>query len=441
MTNERSEAGGPPSHGSVARFSQISMNILFVVPYTPNLIRTRPYNFIHSLVKRGHVVTVATLWENWQERESLSDLEQQGIEVVATQLTRIRSVKNVLRILPTHTPLQAVFCWHPELLRLIHEQLSQKHFDVIHVEHLRGSQYGLALKESIAATQARPALVWDSVDCISHLFEQATRTSRSLFGKFVARLELGRTRSYEKWLVTQFDAILVTSGIDKNAFENLALQDGSSKSAHTHARSITVVPNGVDLEFFAPLDYPRHPETIVFSGKMSYHANVTAALYLVYEVMPHVWAQKPNVRVQIVGHQPPRQLQNLARAFAGRVEVTGTVPDLRPYLAKATIAVAPILYGAGIQNKVLEGMAMATPVVATSQAVSAIPVQNGEQLLVADTPQGFAQHIIQLIDDPSRRDRLARQGRQYVEANHDWNRITDKLERTYLKTLATLRVA
>ncbi|NIW43885.1 MAG: glycosyltransferase, partial [Gammaproteobacteria bacterium] len=117
------------------------------------------------------------------------------------------------------------------------------------------------------------------------------------------------------------------------------------------------------------------PETVVITGKMSYHANITMAVYLAEEIMPRVWAERPGVQLEIVGKDPSPEVQNLGEHK--NVSVIGGVPDLRPYIQKATVAAAPILYGVGIQNKVLEAMACGTPVVVTPQAVSAIDVNDG----------------------------------------------------------------
>lgn len=415
------------------------MKILFIVPYAPNLIRTRPYNLIRGLRRQGHIVTLVTLWETARELESLRELEQEEISVVCARLTKQRSVWNALCALPTQTPLQAVYCWQPELLPLLARELSSGQFDVIHVEHLRGAHYGLWLQSHLGTSKSVP-IVWDSVDCISYLFEQAAHRSGSLMRRIVAWLELNRTRRYEGWLAQQFDSVLVTSSADKCALEHLAMNGAQSKGGTSfNSERIAVLPNGVDLRFFVPVDQPRASDTLVLTGKMSYHANITAALYLVSEVMPRVWQKNPQARLQVVGHRPPSQIMNLEQRFPRRVQVTGTVPDVRPYLAKATLAVVPILYGAGIQNKVLEAMAMETPVVATSKAVSAISVQNEDHLLLGDTPDELAHQIMRALDDDLLRKRIAQNGRRYVESMHDWNLIVGKLEKTYNDVIGTSR--
>jgi glycosyltransferase involved in cell wall biosynthesis len=139
--------------------------------------------------------------------------------------------------------------------------------------------------------------------------------------------------------------------------------------------------------------------------------------------------------VQIVGQHPVGQVRDLARKYPKRVSVTGTVADLRPYLARATLAVAPILYGAGIQNKVLEAMAMGTPVVSTSRAVSALAVQNECEVLVGDDPETLSQQVIRMLRNPGLRERLGANGRRYVERCHDWDQITRQLEEIYQEVI------
>ena len=192
-----------------------------------------------------------------------------------------------------------------------------------------------------------------------------------------------------------------------------------------------VLPNGVDLDYFQPNFGPRQPSTIVLTGKMSYHANVTAAIHLLDDIMPLVWAEMPECRVVIAGSAPPRPVQALAETHRGRVSVTGFVADLRPYLQQATVAVAPIAYGAGIQNKVLEALASATPMIASPQAVSALSVRPGVELLVADTLAAFAQAIVRLLREPELGQRLGAAGYKYVTEHHHWPAITGQLEATY----------
>ncbi len=233
--------------------------------------------------------------------------------------------------------------------------------------------------------------------------------------------ELPRTRHYERMLANAFNRMLVTSPVDKAAFEAIA----------NSQLPISVVPNGVDLDYFSPSDLTREPNTLVFSGKMSYHANVTAAVYLVNNIMPRVWAHKPDVKLWIVGKDPTPDVQACATRHPDRVVVTGMVPDMRAYLRKASVAVVPVVYGAGIQNKVLEAMACGTSVVTSDKTTGSLQPGFENALCVALDTESFVRGVLRLLDDSAERARLGRAGRHYVEAHHDWNMIADRLAAIY----------
>jgi polysaccharide biosynthesis protein PslH len=162
---------------------------------------------------------------------------------------------------------------------------------------------------------------------------------------------------------------------------------------------------------------------------MSYHANVAMVMHMVNEIMPLVWEHQPETRLTIVGKDPPREIKALDQRPS--ISVTGTVPDIRPYLQQATLAVAPIIYGAGIQNKVLEAMACATPVLVSPQAAAALSAVPGEDFLVADGAADFAETILALMDDQERLQKIGASGRAYVEAFHDWSKIAERLVNIY----------
>ncbi len=409
------------------------MNILFVVPYVPTPIRVRPYQFVRHLHARGHTLTVAALWGSAEEQRQLDALAELGMQTVGAPHTRGRALANCLRALPSRTPLQAAYCRSPgfeELLRRALHAPDGARPDAIHVEHLRGSPFLFALRPMLDTLPgSRPPLVWDSVDCISLLFAQAAQQSAARGTRLLARLELGRTRRHEGHLVHLADHTVVTAQGDADALRSLAAAADAGRSP-----CLSVVPNGVDTETFRPAPPAnRAPARIVFSGKMSYHANATAALHLAREVMPRVWAAHPDAELWIVGKEPTAALTALANPEANtrRVVVTGEVPSMAAMLQQATIAAAPVVYGAGVQNKVLEAMACSTPVVASRRAASALEAQPGRDLLLADAPEDFAQQILALLAEPARCEALGAAGRAYVERRHSWDASAARLEAIY----------
>lgn len=395
------------------------LRILFITPYLPSLIRVRPYNLIKHLAERGHRLTLLALIPPGEDISGLDSLRRWCEQVQTAPLPRWRTFWNALQAVPSRTPLQAAYSRSPEMAELIRQTQARTSFDVVHIEHLRGAELG-------DAVNGVPT-VFDSVDSITLLFEQVRQAGPTRRSRLLAGVDLARTRRYEGQLLARFRRVLVTSPRDKAALAQLS--DHSVDNER-----LVVLPNGVDLDYFAPMELPREPATIIFTGKMSYHANIAAALDLAARIMPLVWTELPQANLIIAGKDPAPELLELTHD--SRVTVTGTVPDLRPYLAKAAVAVSPIRYGVGIQNKVLEALAMATSVVSTPQAVSALQVTPGQELLVGDSPEAIAQAVITLLRNDPLRQRLGQAGRRYVETYHDWRVAAEKLEQLYREVIA-----
>lgn len=403
------------------------MKILYIVPYVPTLIRVRPYNLIRFLASRGNQITLATLWSDHDELQALEGLKPHCYRLEALRLSKKRAYINMALAVPTADPLQMHYCWQPNLVKLILQLIDKEKYDVIHIEHLRGLRYALALKEySLSSRRILPPIVWDSVDCITFLFRQAALQTPNKFKRLAIWFDLQRTSTQEAHAVSQFERVLVTSPIDKKALEELCQPSTPN--------NINVLPNGVDLEYFQPVAEQRDGNVVLVSGKMSYHANVAMVHYLKGEIMPLVWEQKPDIRLWIVGKDPPAEIKALARD--SRILVTGAVPDIRPYLSRATLAVAPLRYGAGIQNKVLEAMASGLPVICSRQAAAALLHPEEEAFWIADGPQETSAAILKLLEQPQMREKLSKNGRHFVETYHDWNEITARLESIYRQVTA-----
>src|SRR5919199_1414445 len=224
------------------------MRILYTLPYVPSRIRVRPYHFIRELARRHDISILATDSSRRLAQFDLAD-QCQRVEIVPWRIgTGLGSgVRGALR----GEPLQAAVCQSPELRARLVALLEAGTFDIVHIEHLRAARLGALVPRHL------PTL-FDAVDAISLLHARTLRSSHSLRQRLVALLELQRTRAYEARLVRQFDRTIVTAAEDERGLRGLAPE-----------APVSVVPNGVDLEYFRPLARPREPATLVFWGKMS----------------------------------------------------------------------------------------------------------------------------------------------------------------------------
>ncbi len=404
------------------------MRILFVTPYPPSRIRVRGYGFLTQL-SREHDVTVVTQCASEQELADVEALRGQGYEVVVVQELRRQSMLRTGLALFSSTPLQVAFVRSLRFAQAVQDLCVKRGFDVVHIEHLRG----IASMEQIVRTQP---VVWDAVDCISLLWKQTIISGPNLPVRATALLEHQRTRRYEARMLSLIRHIVVTSERDRQALIELYRIQTKDilRSDEEPGVDMHVLPNGVNLEYFRPMQLERRRFNLVFSGKMSYHANVATALYLHQQIMPLIWRHRPEATLTIVGSKPPKTIQQLAND--PRVEVTGYVNDMRPYLARAEVMLSPMVYSVGIQNKVLESMAMGTPVIVAAQAAAALGAQPGRDLLLAQSAQEFADATLSLLDNAELHSTLSQCGRNYVEQHHDWHTVTNRLVNVYQQAIA-----
>ena len=385
------------------------MRILFALPYVPSSIRVRPYSFIRELAKR-HEVDVLAVGSD-ADAPDVDRLREFCRSVEVVTIGRATRLMNCALAALRGESLQASVCRSRVLAARLNEAIGQRNHDVVHVEHLRAAHVASLIPSTV------PSL-FDAVDSISLLLERTLRQSHSLEQRALARLEIPRVRSFEGRSLTRFDQVAVTSPVDAAALRSLA-----------PTARIAVVPNGVDLEHFHPRNRREEAGTLVFTGKMSYHANASAVHYFVKEILPIVRQTHPEVRLVVAGSSPPPSVVALARGSA--ITVTGRVGDMRVPLGQAAVAICPMTVKVGIQNKVLEAMSMSIPVVSTVAGAEGLVAADELELLVAGSPAGFAAHVCRLFDDPRLRDEIGRNGRRYVERNHRWDAAARRLEGLY----------
>jgi sugar transferase (PEP-CTERM/EpsH1 system associated) len=262
-------------------------------------------------------------------------------------------------------------------------------------------------------------VLFDMVDIDSDKGRQYAAGSRGAVQWLYAR-EGRKLEALECEAAQAFGCTLLASDFEAETFR---------KIAPAQAAKIAGLTNGVDLEKFSPAAF-KNPFTaselpIVMTGRMDYRPNYQGALWFAREVLPQIVKLVPGARVHFVGSGPPAALREIA---GPAIAVTGTVPDVRPYLQFARAVIAPLHIARGIQNKVLEAMAMAKPVVATADATRSLGVQAGQHLWVENEPARFAHAVVEALQGPGR-EQIARNARQYVESHHNWPHLLKDFDR------------
>jgi polysaccharide biosynthesis protein PslH len=392
-----------------------AMRILFIVPNVPSSIRPRPLNFIRGLSER-HQVSVVCLATSEVDERSISELRQHCRSVEIVRLSRWRSLLNCLRALVSRQSLRCAYFDSPRLCAIVKARVEGKQVDLLHAEHLKTFSMVKPVLGKVPA-------MFDAVDCLSMLELRRRGVTNNPFLKFFSWIESKKFAHSEAEASRRFNRIVISSSPDRKAYP---VPPGLRNK-------IDVIPNGVDLQHFRFRQFQPQKNLLVFCAKLDYFPNEDAALYFAQAVWPRLGARHPELRLEIVGSRPPHSVRRLDGK--DNIRVISSVPDVRPYLGRASIALCPIRIRAGIQNKMLEAMALGVPLVATSICCEGLRVVPGKHLLVAEDASGFASAIELLLNNVALRQTLIESARGYVERHHNWSDSVSALLNSYAETI------
>ncbi len=384
------------------------MRLLVLTPRFPHPPdkgdKLRAYHQISGLARR-HEVVLCAFSDRPVSPASRGELERLCRRVVVLRFAAWRGWLRAATGLVGDRPLQVAYFQDARLARAVRGLIEEEAPDHILCQLVRVAEYACELP--IPSTL-------DLMDAFSWGMAQRCEHRPGWLGPLL-RLESQRLRRYERRMVERFDRCTIISAADR---EHIDLRDGGR---------IAVVANGVDLEAFSPR--PRAADVdLLFVGNMSYPPNADAAEILVREVLPRVRQQRPDCRALIAGTSPTAAVRRLA---GDGVEVTGWVDDIAASYARARVFVNPMRFGTGLQNKLLQAMAMALPSVSTAmgdRALGAAP----EALRVAADADGIAAACVELLSNPAAAAELGQRGRNFVCERFGWPRAVAELERVLL---------
>jgi glycosyltransferase involved in cell wall biosynthesis len=379
------------------------------LPYPPRFgFATRVYQLAKHLAAQ-HEVTLLS-YARPTERDAVAELalelpvrivEREPRGGVSKRLAQARSLAGVLP-----------YCCRGILSRgmqqEIHEACTLMGIEVVQLE----ASYLCAF-----AYPPGVRVVLDEHNLEYEVFRRMSEGERSLPRRAFNRLEHARFKRFEQRWWRRVDGCLVTSEREQQTVRKNAPQT-----------PVAIVPNGVDIDHFRPAPAGVHDRTVLFNGTLDYRPNVDAAHHLVEEVWPLVRRSCPSARLVLVG----RTDRETARRLSGPgVEVTGEVPDIRPYLERTAVVTVPVRIGGGTRFKVLEALAMGKAVVSTTLGCEGIAVRDGEHLLIADDAAGFAARVLRLLERPAEREALGAAGRALIERGYSWELAGERMDALY----------
>ena len=377
--------------------------------------RNRSYHLLREL-RREHQVTYLTFDDGRGDAEAVARANEYCTTLVAV---------------PIRIPSRRSFAFYRQIARSLASPLPQavttyrsaameQRIDEI----VRNNSIGVLVCDSLTAAVNVPArlpvptiLFQHKVEALSW-HEKTVRARNPLRQQYLLR-QWYRMYAFERSQCRRLDHVIGVSPEDRAWF-----------SVEYGARHVSAIPTGVDAAAFQPCPNASvEPGEVLFVGAMDETSNADAASYLVTAILPRVRELVRNVRLSIIGRDPPANVRALARLDA-RVHVTGAVADVRPYLARAAVVVVPLRIGGGTRLEMAEAMAMERPIVSTTIGAEPLPVRDGEHLLVADTPEQFARAIARLIDNPALGRQLGRCAGALARLEFDWSEVATRFAET-----------
>jgi sugar transferase (PEP-CTERM/EpsH1 system associated) len=387
------------------------VKLLFIAnrfPYPPYRgDKLKIYN-LAGILSQKHEIHLITFAEQTSDYEHVDKISHIFSKITIIDLPKWKSILNVAIGMLGSEPLQVNYFKSGKFRAELKRILSENTYDAIHVQHLRMAQYAIEYKNNYR--------ILDMPDAFSLYWKRRKAVKRNFFVKFLDDIESARVLKYEAYILNEFNLNLVCSSEDLSFL----------KQAHSTGQ-IRLLPNGVDTNKFRPMnhDYGHH-HTLLFTGNMDYAPNVDAVLYFVADVFPLIKLRFPETRFIIAGQRPIDKVKALDNGKD--IQVTGFIPELTDMYNSASVVVAPLRFGAGTQNKVLEAMAMGIPVVCSNIGFEGLGIQDGEGAFMRTDAEGFAAQVCALLDSRDLREITGKKGTEMISGKFSWQKVAGMLE-------------
>jgi len=403
------------------------MNILFLTQYLPYPPNSDPkimiWHVLRYLAQYGHQITLVSFVRS----EEIAFIEAvkkvcSAVHTIPINRSRISDIGSFIRSQFTGRPFLVERDDIAEIRYLIDCIISSKSIDVIHAHQLTMAQFALPYARR---SDSKPALVFDAHNAVWTMAHRMNQIA-PVYLRLPLMLETRRTKRYEAEIIREFNATLTVTESDRQALINAMENNGSTLTG-----SITVLPVPVDTLEIQPVERKINSINILTFGTFYHPANADEIRWFIEEIFPLIRAKFPDIKLTILGNDPPQLLSELARDPSTGIVVPGFVPELEPFFAESALVVMPVRGCGGRHIHILEAFARAMPVVTTTDGLEGIQAIPGEDVLVADNATDFASAVIHLINDKELQTKLSINGRCLVEARYDWHVILKDLDRIY----------
>jgi len=365
--------------------------------------KLRAFNQIKFLSKNHEIILCALNDSKVNKQDAFQSLQPYCRSVTFIDLSKVNRVLNICKAYFTSKPLQIGYFYSRKAHKKISAIINEHKPDHLYCQLVRTAEY--------IKNQNIPKTI-DYQDVFSKGVERRIKSSPFYLKPFL-KLEYKRLLKYENYIFDKFDNKTIISIPDRNLIP------------HPEKEKIEIILNGVDTDYFKPMKREKEYD-LVFTGNMGYPPNINSVIFLTEKILPIVRKKMPNIKVMFAGASPNPKVKAVK---SKNIKVTGWVDDIRECYAKAKIFIAPMQIGTGLQNKLLEAMAMKIPCISSPLANNALKAKDGEEIIIGDSPEKYAEKIIYFLENYNEAEKIAENGFSFVHKNYNWENATMKLEK------------
>jgi glycosyltransferase involved in cell wall biosynthesis len=375
--------------------------------------KIRSYNILRELA-RQHSVTFFSFY-GAHDNDLHPDLKNMfdRVECVPLSLPAPKSLAEMfdygLGLLSSQPYNITKYC-RPEVRRSLHALLKHETYDVILCDFM--------VAAGVVPWDCPTPKVLFTHNVEATIWRRHYEVAANPLWKALSWVEWRRMEAAERRYLHLADRVLTVSETDRDAF-----------APFVEPGKLTVIPTGVDVDYFQSIPVDETPNSLVFTGSMDWLPNEDAIFYFVNAILPLIKKQCPDVSLEVVGRSPSRKLQALAETEKS-IRLTGWVEDIRPFVARGSVCIVPLRIGGGTRLKIFEAMAMCKAVVSTSVGAEGLPVQSSKNIVLADAPDDFAESVVSLLRDPNQRRRLGTAAQALVQEKYSWQKVAESFART-----------
>jgi len=383
--------------------------------------KIRAYYVLRYLA-RQHAITLVTFIRPSDPPEAVEHLHNYCQRVVTVPINRSvwRDARAYSKSLLSDMPFLITRDQVPRMETALRGIISEERFDAVHTDQLWMAAYALYARKSAGQNGYQPGLILDQHNAVHLIPARMAQNSANPLIRQILKREARLMRRYEAQVCNQFDRVVWVSGDDLKAVEKY------QPSIENNPRKTTIIPICIDPQRYNPVLPLPKSDRILFLGGMHWPPNSEGLRWMVQNVLPIVREQIPDVELLAVGKDPPSDLQN-----TGGLSLPGYVEDVEPIWDGCRVFVVPLLSGGGMRVKILDAWAHGLPVVSTSIGAEGIEIKAGDNILIADTPAGFAQAIVRILRDDELAGQLGASGRKTVQDTYNWRTIYKDWDQVY----------